>query len=111
MVPRLNLGPIAGPSRIRAVPKPKLTGRRGFGFDSYQSGGRGRGQGQDQVRDLDEARNPVVRDSLVPIVVEQTVSPSSAFQIFQVVPKALGHLSTPAQSGYEDLTTDSESQS
>lgn len=65
---------VAGPSR----PTVQL-GRRAFGFDTRSpliGHGMTNGRGNtDRGGWGDEARNPVVRDSLVPIVVEQTVSP------------------------------------
>lgn len=60
--------PLAGPSRP--------LGRRLFGFNA-RAPSIGRAGRQDGSGGWDdEARNPVVRDSLVPIVVEQTVSSS-----------------------------------
>ena len=52
-------------------------GARSFGFDSsrYDLNGAGPSNPRSHGHGWgDEARNPVVRDSLVPIVVEQTVS-------------------------------------
>lgn len=64
LAPLASAVAVAGPSRLRILGH----GRRAFGFDV--SGGSGNGSGH-------EARHPVVRDSLVPIVVEQTVRHST----------------------------------
>ena len=54
-----------------ALASSSKSGVRRFGIDAS-------GAGPSKWRD--EARNPVVRDSLVPIVVEQTVCPLDSLQ-------------------------------
>jgi hypothetical protein len=54
----------------RGLASPILSQWRGFGFDASARDTNGAGPS----RWADEARHPVVRNSLVPIVVEQTVS-------------------------------------
>jgi hypothetical protein len=56
---------------IRTVYSPLAGARRCYGYDATS------GAGPSTSRWGDEARNPVVRDSLVPIVVEQTVCRSA----------------------------------
>jgi hypothetical protein len=54
---------------LRTAVSPSVVKRRHFGYDATNGAGTSSWG--------DEARNPVVRDSLVPIVVEQTVSRSA----------------------------------